>query len=153
MSRGLGVEQRGVLAALQREPARWWRRAELQHAAWGQRRRDYQLQVPEGDRRHHWIKNVVWWRDHKVLTEGNFTRALRSLERRSLLVRHPSGRSYRLMSDEAVTDARALAASMARSKQLRAEDAVVASYECRDRRRKPTLRQILAALESQYGTG
>jgi hypothetical protein len=85
-----------------------------------------------------------------VLTEGNFTRP-RSLERRSL-VRHPSGRSYRLMSDEAERT-RGHSPRAWPFKQLRAEDAVVASYECRDRCRKPTPRQILAALEIQYGTG
>jgi hypothetical protein len=41
MSRGLGIEQRSIVAALQREPDRWFRRMELQQAAWGVGRPGY----------------------------------------------------------------------------------------------------------------
>lgn len=86
MSRGLGIEQRAILRAAATKPLKNWRRDELQQVAWGRRRTDYDLRVPEGhEKRHHWIKNVRWWRDGKALTEGNFTRALQSLERRELM--------------------------------------------------------------------
>jgi hypothetical protein len=86
LSRGLGVEQRNILAAAASRPSSWWRRMELQQVAWGGRRRlDYDLTVPEGSKPRRWVKNVKWWRDGKALTEGNFTRALLSLEKRGLL--------------------------------------------------------------------
>ncbi len=89
MSRGLGIEQRGILLAAATKPDKWWRRVELQQAAWGQRRPDYDLYVPEGEKggAHRWIKNVRWWRDGKQLSEGNFTRSILSLENRNLLIR------------------------------------------------------------------
>src|SRR4051812_46573559 len=87
MSRGLGIEQRRILLAAATKPETWWRRMELQQAAWGIRRPEYKLTVPEGLKPRRWVKNVWWWRDHKALNEGNFTRALRSLQKRGLLVR------------------------------------------------------------------
>ena len=38
MSRGLGVEQRGILAVLASKPEQWWRRAHIQQCAWGEQR-------------------------------------------------------------------------------------------------------------------
>ncbi len=85
MSRGLGVEQRAILQAAA-TTRKWWERTALQQQACGK--------LIEA-RTHYWVKR--WWRDGKELTEGNFTRALRSLERRGLLFRrqddpgcHPS---------------------------------------------------------------
>jgi hypothetical protein len=78
-----------------------------------------------------WIKNVTWWRDGKQLTEGNFTRALRSLERRGLLVRLWRGGDYRaayrlaspetsrdldrMATEQRLADARLLAAERQRA--------------------------------------
>jgi hypothetical protein len=110
MSRGLGVEQRAILAALQGAPDRWWSRMALQQAAWGPQpgsRADQLKRYPPSGVRPY--KNVCWRRDDRSLSEASFTRALRSLERRALLVRHPSGRAYRLASPAAVADAQALA--------------------------------------------
>src|SRR4051794_36977569 len=87
MSRGLGIEQRGILLAAAARPGAWWPRMRLQQAAWGIRRPEYKLTVPEGSKPRRWAKNVIWWRDHKALDEGNFTRAIRSLTKRGLLVR------------------------------------------------------------------
>jgi hypothetical protein len=86
MSRGLGIEQRAILLAAAGRLTERWSRMELQQAAWGRLRGDYKLTWPGGhSRSHHWVKNVRWWRGDKALTEGNFSRALRSLERRGLL--------------------------------------------------------------------
>ena len=87
MSRGLGIEQRNILLAAAKRPHEHWQRMALQQEAWGIRRPEYKLMVPEGrGTTHPWVKNVKWWRDGKALTEGNFTRALQSLERRGLLI-------------------------------------------------------------------
>lgn len=88
MSRGLGIEQKGILLAAAQQPDKWWGRMELQQAAWGIRRPEYKLRVPEGPKNRHWVKNVRWWRDDKALNEGNFNRALRSLQQRGLLERN-----------------------------------------------------------------
>lgn len=78
MSRGLGTEQRGVLAAMVRDTTRYWRRADIQRSAW--------LETMPGS-------------DRQVLlsaedfTEGALTRVLSSLVKRGLLERgqHSSG--------------------------------------------------------------
>jgi DNA-binding HxlR family transcriptional regulator len=67
---------------------------ELQQVSWGEQKLYYGLRISNGDGGR--VKNVCWWRDHKELAESNFTRALRSLERRGILERrqqpgcHPS---------------------------------------------------------------
>jgi hypothetical protein len=94
MSRGLGIEQRTILAAAATRPCDAWRRMELQQAAWGKRRPQYNLLEPMGSKPRRWIKNVRWWRNDKQLTEGNFTRALLSLEKRGLLQATRLGKGY-----------------------------------------------------------
>jgi hypothetical protein len=95
MSRGLGREQRAILWAVARDPDKRWRRGEIQQTVWG-KHPHHQHQggtAPYGYRKRRWLKNVSWWRDGKdgkplPNQESNFTRALRSLERRGLLERH-----------------------------------------------------------------
>jgi hypothetical protein len=38
VSRGLGVEQRGILAVLASKPEQWWPRAHIQQCAWGEQK-------------------------------------------------------------------------------------------------------------------
>jgi hypothetical protein len=92
MSRGLGREQRAILAAAASAPDRCWQRAALQQAAWGKLDpKTAALTISLTGRP---TKNVQPWRRAPTTgaplanEEGNFTRALASLERRGLLERH-----------------------------------------------------------------
>ena len=85
MLRGLGVEQRGILAVLASKPEQWWRRAHIQQCAWGEQKPGRGMRLYS--KRSRPMKNVCWWRGGKQLAEGNFSRALYSLERRGLVER------------------------------------------------------------------
>jgi hypothetical protein len=100
MSRGLGREQLAILRAVASDPDKQWSRFEIQRAAWGPHPAAWR---PDSERVYGFtasgraLKNVALWRDDGGARlpneESNFTRALRSLERRGLLERlhNPKG--------------------------------------------------------------
>jgi hypothetical protein len=62
----------------------------IQQETWGKHPHHQRegLKAPYGYKGHRWLKNVAWWQGGKARYESNFTRALRSLEKRGLLNRH-----------------------------------------------------------------
>lgn len=82
MSRGLGTEQRRVLAAAVRDTTRHWRRADIQRFAWSE------LGPGEDPQKLF---------DGEELTDGTLSRALASLVKRGLLERRqlPGGLTWK----------------------------------------------------------
>jgi hypothetical protein len=83
MSRGLGTEQRRVLAAVVRDTTRHWRRADIQRFVSAETRPRTDRQEPLDD---------------KEFPDGTMSRALASLVKRGLLERHqlPGGLTWKV---------------------------------------------------------
>ena len=90
MSKGLGREQRAILAAVAADPEKRWRRMAIQQAVWGaQLRNGHLTRSPEHGRPY---RNVAWWRTdqdgaRRQNYDSTFGRAIRGLERRGLIER------------------------------------------------------------------
>lgn len=85
MSRGLGAEQRIILAIIVRDTGPYWTRADIKQLALIEIGRGADAQSsPE----HLSDKNVREWLADMQLSEGGFTRSLGSLVKRGLLERH-----------------------------------------------------------------